>query len=80
MTNGSLIKVEIIAECSHWNILQYFQPALSDNWSLKPFFFFFFESGRFTQVLLCSVYCQAAILENQQHWTYNLIKKLFKMI
>ena len=24
MTNGSLMKVECIAECSHWSILQYF--------------------------------------------------------
>ena len=31
MTNGSLMKVENIAECSHWSILQYFWPALSDN-------------------------------------------------
>ena len=34
MTNGSLIllmKVESIAECSNWSILQYFWPALSDN-------------------------------------------------
>ena len=32
-------------------ILQYFRPALSDNWSWKPVFYLF-ESGRFTQVLL----------------------------
>ena len=51
MTNGSLMKVERIAECSPWSILQYFGPALSDNWSLKPFFGLF-ESGRFRQVLL----------------------------
>ena len=31
MTNGSLMKVESIAECSPWSILQYFRPALSDN-------------------------------------------------
>ena len=30
MTNGSLMKVESIAECSSWSILQYFWPALSD--------------------------------------------------
>ena len=31
MTNGSLmLKVESIAECSPWSILQYFRPALSD--------------------------------------------------
>ena len=34
-----------------WSILQYFLPALSDNWSWKPIFGLF-ESGRFTQVLL----------------------------
>ena len=33
MTNGSLMKVKSIAECSLWSILQYFLPALSDNWS-----------------------------------------------
>ena len=33
MTNGSLMKVESIAKCSPWSILQYFWPALSDNWS-----------------------------------------------
>ena len=32
MENGSLMKVESIAECSHWSILQYFWPALSDSW------------------------------------------------
>ena len=33
MTTGSLLKVESIAECFPWSILQYFLPALSDNWS-----------------------------------------------
>ena len=47
MTNGSLMKVEIIAEC----ILHYFWSALSDNWSRKPIFGLL-ESGHFTQVLL----------------------------
>ena len=51
MTNGSLMKVESIAESSPWSILQYFWPALSDNWSWKPIFGIF-ESGHFTQVLL----------------------------
>ena len=32
MTNGSKMKVESIAECSPRSILQYFWPALSDNW------------------------------------------------
>ena len=51
MTNGSLMKVEIIAECSPWSILQYFWPALSDSWYWKPIFVFFL-SGRLRQVLL----------------------------
>ena len=33
ITNGSLMKVKRIAVCSQWSILQYFWPALSDNWS-----------------------------------------------
>ena len=31
LTDGSLMKVESIAECSHWSILQYVCPVLSDN-------------------------------------------------
>ena len=38
MENGSLMKVESIAECSPWSILQYFWPTLSDNWYWKPIF------------------------------------------
>ena len=33
MTNGSSMKVKSIAEYSPWSILQYFCPALSNNWS-----------------------------------------------
>ena len=51
MKNGSLMKVESIAECSPWSILQYFWPSLSNNWSWKPIFNLF-ESDHFTQVLL----------------------------
>ena len=62
MANGSLMKVESIAECSHWSILQYFWPAsgsilqyfwpaLSNNRSLKLILVFFL-SGRLRQVLL----------------------------
>ena len=51
MTNGSLMKVESIAECSLWSILQYFWPALSDNWAWKPILGVF-ESGHYRQVLL----------------------------
>ena len=51
MTNGSLMKLESIAKCSLWSILQCFWPALSNNWSWKPIFGCF-ESHRFRQVLL----------------------------
>ena len=44
MTNGSLMKVESIAEC------QYFWRALSDYWSWKPNFGLF-ESGHFAHEL-----------------------------
>ena len=45
------MKVKSNAECSTWSIMQYFLPALSDNWYWKPIFSLF-ESGHFTQVLL----------------------------
>ena len=35
-TIDSLTKVENITECSTCSILQYFWPAFSDNWFLKP--------------------------------------------
>ena len=41
MTNGSIMKVESVAECSHWSILQYFWPAFKDNRCWKPILFFF---------------------------------------
>ena len=53
MTTGILMKVESIAECSLLSILQYFWPALSDNWSLKPFLSFWewqFYTGFTVQV------------------------------
>ena len=51
MTNGSFMKVQSIAECSPWSILQYFWPALSDNPSYNPLLVFFL-SGCLRQVLL----------------------------
>ena len=53
MTNGSLMKVKSIAECSPWSILLYFWPELSNNWSWKPICCLF-QNYRFTQVLLYS--------------------------
>ena len=46
MTNDNLMEVESFVECSTWSILQYFWPALSDNWSKKPIFGLL-ESDRF---------------------------------
>ena len=34
------MKVKSTAECSKWSILQYFRPALSDNWSKNHFLVF----------------------------------------
>ena len=57
MTNGSLMKVESIAEVLLSKVLLQGEhsailwPALSDNWSWKPICGLI-ESGRFTQVLL----------------------------
>ena len=51
---GSLMKVESIAECSPWSILQYFWPALSDNGSKNPILGIFF-SDRLRQVLLYAI-------------------------
>ena len=56
MTNGSLVKVESIAECSPWSILQYFWPAWSDYWSWKPIFGLF-ESGSYCIELNNSLLC-----------------------
>ena len=78
ITNWSLMKVESIAECSPWSILQYFWPALSDNWSWNPIFRLF-ESGSFTQVLLyVGKYCDQSISvihhgASQQSSLYNTL-------
>ena len=50
MAYASLMTVKSIAECSPWSILQYFWPALMDNWSWKPILVFFL-SGRLRQIL-----------------------------
>ena len=53
IANGSLMKVESIAECSPRNILQHFWPAFtcSDNRSWKTVLVYFL-SGRLRRVLL----------------------------
>ena len=63
MANGSLMKVESIAECSPWSILRYFWPALSCHWSCKAILCLF-ESGRFTKGLLYLLYISSLMM----HW------------
>ena len=53
MTNGSLMKIKSIAECSPWSTLQYFWPALSNKgFGLENQFLVIFLSGLLRQVLL----------------------------
>ena len=47
------MKVESIAECSPWSILQYFWPALSDNWSWKTIFGLFWVWLFYTGFTVC---------------------------
>ena len=79
MTNGSLMKVKCIAECSPWSILQYFSPALSNNWSWNPIFSLF-ESGHFTQILLYFINCSIPAVSKyfQAEWkaVWSLIRWL----
>ena len=56
-TDGSLVQVESIAECSLCSILQYFRPSLSDYPSRKPFFSLIL-SGRLRQVLLYNLWAR----------------------
>ena len=58
------MKVESIAERSTWSILQYFWPALSDNWSWKSIFGLF-ESGLFTQVLQGAQWLSGRVLDSR---------------
>ena len=55
MTNGSLMKVKSIAECSPWNILQYFWHALSDNWGLDTQFVVFLRVAVFAGFAVSNV-------------------------
>ena len=52
MANCSFMKVKSIAECSPWSILQYFWPALSNNWIWKPIFGLVFEWPLKTKIFL----------------------------
>ena len=51
------MKVESIAECSLWSILQYFWPALSDELSWTPIF------GLFWVAALDRFYCTCMVYE-----------------
>ena len=53
MTDGlwQIMKVKCFAECSKGSILQYFWPALSDNWSWKPIFDLF-ESAILVEAIM----------------------------
>ena len=53
-TDYHLIQVKSIAECSKGSILQYFQPALSYHFPLRPLVCLFL-SDRLRQVLLYTV-------------------------
>ena len=46
MTNDILMKVQSIAECSLWSILQYFWPALGDNGYRKPILVLFWMAAQ----------------------------------
>ena len=66
MTNGSLMKVESIAECSPWSILQCFWLVV-----LKTILVFFL-SGRLSQVLLY-VKFTADVKSSQQCQDKNIV-------
>ena len=44
-TDGSLMQVESIAECSPWSILQYFWPSLGNNRSWNQILVFFWVTA-----------------------------------
>ena len=56
MANGSLMKIESIAEYSPWSILQYFWPSLSDNRLENQFLMVFFLSDHLRQKRQVSLY------------------------
>ena len=79
MAKGSLMKVQSIAECSPWSILQYFWPALSDNLSWKPILVFFL-SGCLRQVYCIPerIFSKKLILKNISRRQRNM-KKILSM-
>ena len=78
MTNGSSMNAKSIAECSPWSILQYFWPALSDNWSWNMFLKMVFEN-RFLVFLRVAVlhkfYCtRKAIQMGQMPYLFYFVR------
>ena len=71
------MKVESIAECFLWGILQYFWPGLpvSHNLSWKPFFCLFDGGCYYTQVLLyeTSIYQNHTQMADKFGFFLNLI-------
>ena len=72
------MQVKSIAECSKGSILQYFQPSLSYNLSLRSLFCLFLSS-RYTQVLL---YVQVSCPLGDMGWSviYFLLIFTFSFI
>ena len=76
MTKGSSMKVESIAECSKGSILQYFWPALSDNWCWKtvlsfwewPFYTGFIVTHSIIKWVKDLVWMHMILLTYQRSW------------
>ena len=73
MTNGSLMKVKSIAECSYWSILKYFGPRLSEI-SLKNQFLVFLRVAVYTGF---TVFLQETLILCRFLWKFkqNLFMK-----
>ena len=79
-TDYCLMQIKSIAECPKGSILQYFQPSLSYQLSLRPLFCLFL-SGRFTQVLLYRLIVGLTITLNfDYHDTFTYIETPFTIL
>ena len=68
MTNGTLMKVKSIAECSPWSILQFFWPTLRDNWYKKLILVFL----RAAFLHRLTVHCSNIVVPKQCRYCYEL--------
>ena len=59
------MKVESIAECSHWSILLYFWPGFSDNWSWNPICGIFETCVKRPPFVLHTFYCISCSLKQR---------------